>query len=447
MKKPIALAFAAVVALLMQDSASAQYYKDLFMDGGINITSRKDLPAARYLGISWEAYYSADTKNLSMKDTVEQTEKMVTSPVDYNGCLLYPDGAPRFRVLYENGGKAGKHGQSLTETGRKHIRDFVAAGGSYIGTCAGAFVSSIADTKYSSKLGKCISADNDRVREEYFAIYPAKTLSTCKLTKDHWKRTVTTGMKVEPGCPLLKYYDFGGDMYIDSVRHNGGCFITTDPMHFAPGTEILLRYDFDKDDVRKKEGIFPISGHISTWAYKADEKSGRIVDCGSHPEGVTSGERLQLFASFILYAMDGNGTPSVKGELEKGLVREMDKKTEDADPAFTRIGDRQYHHFIVNIPEGAKDITVTLKSDSKDVDLNLMMKKGDFAFRNVSTYNDVTLGGSKKLKFDTIEAGTWYIAVECATTVTEVPTDYGVKYIGNLEVLNGIPYSIKVDWK
>lgn len=447
MKKILTIAAALTTAILMQESARAQYYKDLFMDGGINITSRKDLPSARYLGISWEAYYSAATKKLTIKDTLEQTAKMVTSDVDFNGCLLYPDGAPRFRVIYENGGKAGKHGESLTDVGRQHIRDFVAAGGSYIGTCAGAFVSSIADTDFKEKIGKCKEDQDDKVRWEYLGVYPARTLSTKRLTRDHWGHNVYTGQKIEPGCPLLKYFDFGGDMYIDSVFHNGGCFITTDPKHFAPGTEILLRYDFDKDDIRQEEGIFPISGHISTWAYKASEKSGRVVDCGSHPEGVTSGERLQLFASFILYAMDGNGCPVVKGELEKGISRQMTKKTEDNDPAFTKIGDKQYHHFTVNIPEGAKNVVVKLSSDSKDVDLNLFMKKDDFAFAKTSAYHDVTLGASKEMKLAGLEAGTWYIGVECATTVDEKKTDYGVEYTGNLEVLNGIPYSITVDWE
>ena len=162
--KKLSLLIAALVALTLMPDASAQYYKDLFMDGGINITSRVDLPSARYLGLSWERYYSAPHKPMSitLKDTLEQTALMVRSEIDQNGCLLYPDGAPRFRVIYVNGGKAGKHGKSLTEEGRQHIRDFVKNGGSYVGTCAGAFVASISDTRFDPTKNRCKDEDREK---------------------------------------------------------------------------------------------------------------------------------------------------------------------------------------------------------------------------------------------------------------------------------------------
>jgi len=453
MKKLFLYAIVAVV-LLCSTEASAQYYKDLFMDGGINITSRVDLPSARYLGISWERYYSAGHKpmEITMKDTIEQTAIMVGSEIDANGRLLYPDGAPRFRAIYVNGGKAGKHGNSLTEAGRDNIRTFLKNGGSYIGTCAGAFVSSIADTKFdksfdknfNQKKAKCIAENDTKVREEYFAIYPARTISTGGLLK------AATDMKVPAKSPLLKYFDFGGDNRIDSVYHNGGCFITENPAHFAPGTEILMYYIYDKDDERIAKDNFTITGKISAWAWKENAYTGRIVDCGSHPEGVVFGERLQLFSSFILYAMDGNGRPVIKGELKNGEPRRMTKRTEDNDPAYTRIGDKQYHHFMVNIPKGAKDIKVSLKCEDpifNGDDLYLTMKKGDFAFARQADHANVQLGTDKELNFKELPAGLWYIGVEGATTVDTVQSDHGEEYTGHLEVLNGVPYTITVTWK
>ena len=450
--KKLLLGFAALTAALCCGPvARAQYYKDLFMDGGINITSRVDLPAARFLDLSWERYYSAshNPMELSLKDTVEQTALLVRSEIDQNGCLLYPDGAPRFRVLYVNGGKAGKHGESLTEEGRSHIREFVRNGGSYVGTCAGAFISSIADTRYDASKGRCVDADREKVRDVYFGVYPARTISTDHLTKDYLGEEVTTGMTLEPGSPLLRYFDFGGDLYIDSVRHNGGCFITTDPLHFAPGTEVLLRYDYDpaKERVREEEGRFKITGHISTWAHKASAESGRVVNCGSHPEAVVSGERLQLFAAMLLYAMDGNGAPRIKGELFNGEPRVMDRCTDDGDPDHARIGDKQYHHFTVNVPEGAKNVRIELRGGYAQDDLFLTLRKGDFAFAREASYADVTPGGIKTLQLDSLEAGLWYIGVKCDTTVDTVPTDYGTAYTGHLEVLNGVPYTLKVSWE
>ena len=122
-----------------------------------------------------------------------------------------------------------------------------------------------------------------------------------------------TGIVLEKKSPLLKYYDFGGDMRIDSVYHNGGCY--AEEFHLCPQqTEILARYDATN---LKKEKI---TGKPVIWAYKENEQTGRVVPCGSHPEGVTSGERLQLMSSMIQYAMDGNGTPRIKGTLKMGLI-------------------------------------------------------------------------------------------------------------------------------
>lgn len=452
MKKTFFTLSALAAALLACSDASAQYYKDIFNDGGCHLTSRPDLPAARFLDLSIESFWCGEKGTGSKTvyteaDSLAQYEKMVGSKDDTNGCLLYPDGAPRFRVLYENGGHSAKHGISLTDTGLQRIRDFYAAGGSFVGTCAGAFISSWGGTDFDKKSGKCVEKQNDIQRKGFTGIYPARVLRTCRLTKEHWKERVYTGMKIEAGSPILKYYDFGGDMYIDSVYHNGGCFITTDPQHFVPGTEILLRYDFDKDDIRVKEGDFAITDHISAWAWKKDASTGRIVNCGSHPEGITYGERLELFSSFVRYALDGLGTPKIKGELRKGKVRRMDKTTEECNPAYTRIGDRQYHHFIVNIPRRVKNVTVTLECAAEGIDMNLMMNRDDFAFRKNAQYQNVSLGANKELRFKSLEKGTYYIAVECATAVEEEPNGYGFKYTGHTEVLNGIPYTIAVDWK
>ena len=66
------------------------FYKDLFMSGGARLSSRKTLPAAESLGLSYE-YYAG-------KDEAKQNELFSGSPADTNGVLLYPDGQPRFRM-------------------------------------------------------------------------------------------------------------------------------------------------------------------------------------------------------------------------------------------------------------------------------------------------------------------------------------------------------------
>jgi hypothetical protein len=68
-------------------------------------------------------------------------------------------------------------------------------------------------------------------------------------------------------------------------------------------------------------------------------------------------------------------------------------------------------------------------------------------FFEESQYRSFVSGPSQQLTFSTIPEGLWFIAVQCLTTVTVKETVYGQEYGGNLEVLNGIPYRIRVSWK
>jgi len=424
----VSLLVVTVTALFSQG-----FYKDIFMDGGIKLTSRKDLPAARRLGMSIEHFVTGkgtEESPLTLQDTLIQQMLFCGSDIDQNGILLYPDGQPRFKLIYVNGGKAGSHGKSLTEKGRANIEQFVKNGGSYLGTCAGMFLASSGTT-------------NDTVlpRPSYLNIWPAMTQST-RLTK------TPTGHFIEPGSPLLKYYNFKNIMHIDSVYHNGGGFPyipenSTNEIDALPkGTEILLRYDykpFTKDSLS-------IHNRISAWAWKETSKTGRITLIGSHPEGYRSGDRLDLMSALVQYSIEGLGTQQIKGELLKGEERIMDKSTNDNNPNFTKIGDKQYHHFYVNIPKNAKNIEVTLNG-ANTYDLNLFMKQGSPAFINQATFMDISLGAQKNIKAQNLEPGKWYISVECATTVEATNSQWGEIYTGNLSVLNGVPYTIQVDWE
>ena len=143
-------------------------------------------------------------------------------------------------------------------------------------------------------------------------------------------------MFIEPGSPLLQYYDFGGDLYIEDIRHNKGGY----PVFLPQGTEVLARYDYpSKSDVHMQP---------SAWSYKENSHQGRIVMEGSHPEEVADGERRDFTASMILYAIDGLGNTSLKGFLQNGRPRQMDKSTEDKVPSFTKIGDKQYESEILS---------------------------------------------------------------------------------------------------
>lgn len=395
-------------------SRTEGYYKDLFMDGGVNLTSRKTLPAAEYLNLSME-YIATGNENI-------QSYVMIFNSHDHNGVLLYPDGEPRFRLIYTNGGTAANHGESLGESGRQIIRTYSKNGGSFTGSCAGAFISSLGtDPAGSNKV-------------QYYHIWPGYACLT-------GQKDIRTGHFIGQDSPLLQYYDFGGDNYVSNVYHNGGGYAYEPNM--PSGTEILARYDYPTSA--------QMHNKASVWAYSdADNpEAGRVVVIGSHPEGVTSGERLDLMAAVLRYASDGVGEHHVKSELSNGEIRIMDKSTGDKDPDYTKIGDKQYHHFTIDLPEGASTLTLNITGDDK-FDLSLYVNRDDFAFNSTAVYKDRAEGSNKILTISDLSSGKYYISVECETTVSsrleqnEQDEFYG--YIDNLDVLNGVAYTIQADW-
>ena len=414
----------APATLYAQNNAKG-YYKDIFIDGGLRLSSRADLPSARVLGLQTEAFVSEKkAKDYTRMDTLLQEQCFAGSAIDENGVLLYPDGEPRFRMLYLHGGLAESHGKTLGARARDNIRQFVRNGGSFVGSCAGCYITS-----------RGVWEDSLKLREAYLGIWPGLTRGT-KLSDKH------TGISIETRSPLLRYYDFGGDRFVDSVYHNNGAFAYTQQM-WPEGTEILARYDTQGLTVKRK-----IQGEAAIWAYKAGRETGRVIPCGSHPENVKSGERLDLMCAMVKYALDGNGEPTVKGELTNGKERLMDRHTHDNNPAYTRIGDKQYHHFTLQVPKHTGEVRINLKSlmGYEDVVMYLCARHGDFAFVDDADYKNVALDADKQLVIKNPKAGILYISVYCATTVDAVATAYGTQYTGRTDVLNGIPYTIKAEF-
>ena len=404
------------------------YYKDIFMDGGIFLSSRKALPAAPFLGVELE-YFASEKKNNEV-DSLLQQKIFYGSEEDRNGWLLYPDGAPRYRMIYVNGGKATNHTKSMGPTVRERINQFVENGGSYVGTCAGAYAACKGSVK-----GK--KGDEVRTSKSYWCLWPGYVKGT------RLRRTPTT-IKMEKKSPLLRYFDFGGDGEVAKVFHNGGCYayegsLVNMPQH----TEPLARYQFE--DTPKVK----IDERLAIWGYKPNLHSGRVILCGSHPEGIKEGERLELMASMVLYAMDGNGKPQPKGKLVAGEVREMSKRTEDNDPSNTRIGDCQYHHFEVDVPSKCKKMVVSLDGydGENDYELALYAKQGGLAFDNNGAIKSDAVGCRTQLVVKKPKRGRWYVSVFCATTVDAKVGEKGTYYEGKVSVLNGVPYKISVRYE
>ena len=403
------------------------YYKDVFMDGGIALSSRRTLPATDYLGLTLEFFASAKTDELSPTDTLLQNNIFAGSKEDTNGWLLYPDGAPRYRMIFVNGGRAGKHLESISAAGRDNIRKYVAAGGSYLGTCAGAYAAS------SGAVGK----GEIKHTEIYLGLWPGYVRGT-RLIKSR------TDMRIEKNSPLLRYYNFGRSNLVYDVYHNGGCYVADHDMKKMPnGAEALSRYVFEDTD------IVLIDETIGVWSYKANESTGRAISCGSHPEGVKEGDRLDYMSAMMLYAMDGNAAPQPKGELKANDLREMNKRTEDNAPEYTRIGDGQYHHFTVNVPSGCNKMVVSLEGYAGEDNFDLMLcgKSGELAYSDNASHKSGEKGCNKQLVITAPSAGVWYVSVYCATTVDSAVGEYGTEYSGRTDVLNGVPYNIMVNFE
>ena len=389
------------------------FYKDVFLDAGIGLTSRKSLYAASYLKLSLEGI--SFSRSLTLPDEKEMQEMIVGGDdEDTNGRLLYPDGQPRYKLLFVNGGDSRMHGKSLGDVALKNMQRFVSNGGSYVGTCAGAFFASNGYDSHSDY-------------PYYLKAWPGITVHTGISNS-------STGMFIEKDSPLLNYYDFGGDYYVEDIRHNKGGY----PSGLPSYTEVLARYDCPSKST--------VHLQPSAWAYKADSRVGRVVLIGSHPEEVGSGERRDFTAAMIRYAIDGQGNTVLKGFLQNGAERVMDKSTEDGDPYFTKIGDLQCHHFVVSIPPDAQNIVVRLDG-YMDCDMALMMRQGTFAYPDSADYYVADGGPHQELGFQTLESGLWYIAVQNLTTVEIEQTEYGQSYKGRTDVLNGVPYSVCVTWE
>lgn len=243
------------------------------------------------------------------------------------------------------------------------------------------------------------------------------------------------GHVVPLDSPLLEYRDFGGDRYVADVYHNNGNWLSAADGDHLSDTVILATYDLPGKKIHQGAAI---------WAYKKDHNSGRVVNIGSHPEGITSGERLALTEACFLHALHGIGRPRIKGTLQSGLDRVMNKATADNDPAFTKIGDRQYHHFQFEVATERPHVEIELEGES-GFDFHLYLRKDSPALRGGASHANTTSGSAKMLKAR-LTPGTWFVGVECATTIeakNHASSAYFV-YSGQTSVLNGVSYQIKM---
>lgn len=402
-------------------TATEGYYMDFFKDSGLKLNASTVMPAVELLALSSEHISLKYGGSVPPEQQEFQNSLIIANEHDDNGVLLYPDGQPRFMCYYMDGGLSTKHGEVLQDEGRSRIRKFVDAGGSYSGSCAGAFITSMG------------TGDGNEIKQQYLHIWPGRTISAGGIYKVDYI--------LPPTSPLLRYYDFGDDYFISNVQHWNGPYIISDTTPFwSENTELLTRFATVPEGFKNKN-----QGHVSIWAYKKNDNTGRVIPIASHPERITGGEIRDLMAAVLRYAIDGRGRPQVKALLENGVSRDM---SDNNSPGCEKIGDKQYHHFIANIPVGTEKLVIELDGKTDD-DLNLYAAKSNFAFADcedvVATKNGPE--PDEKITIENPDAGAWYISVKGVDTIERKYSDFGYEYIGDLHLLNGVPYSIKATWQ
>lgn len=470
------------------------FYKSLFMDGGYalnHIYKVSQVPAIPLLGIENDYEY------IGGQDTVIQYRLMVRGSKadggkwdDPNGVLLYPDGAPRFRVIYVNGGESKKHGRALTALGRQEINAFFNNGGSYVGTCAG----SIIPTTYV-KSGSKMTNYFEGEKAFTFGLFPGAVEYGGLPQKDENGKRPPVFTHLEQEAPYLSDLPYFRDELRDGralyVRHHNGNVLPRIAMNDIPGVERLMKFqaiemedstelqgteydrfylplkkgksvlykNYSRTETSKipkalvKKGKFHnVIGKTVLWAYKKNEHSGKMVVCGSHPEDVPG--HANLFAGMIAYAMDGNGMPKVE-DVNPGST--VNKTASDR-----AIGDRQYHHYRLKLTAGKTNVDIRLVSKNgvkecgglvlslKRVDGGIR-KKEDLAWISDSEYVAFADGAKQSLSVSGLPAGEYAVSVFCPYSVKgEAVRDGGTNYYeykDNLITQTGIQYILSVRGK
>lgn len=437
------------------DVKARGYYKTLFVNAGCKLSNyyrTSDFKWLTTLGLVNDYEYFAGD---SVKSVISQQASVLNkNSKDDNGVLLYPDGEPRFRMVYCNGGKSSSHGRTLYKDGRKRFHDFYYNGGSYVGTCAGGF---LARSQYN---GESCYDNSDTTKNYGFGIWPG-TLSSSGMPKNNtYFPSIYTAQKI-----MMDFGPFHAGDTIEQVRHHGGFYVDeSSSKNYLVPHDILMKYQYTTKRTsdttsyteynRTHYMIFNLgktasrNDKVSMIAYKASDKSGRAVLCGSHPEKITSGNNLHLMESMVNYAMEGSAPAEIKGDLKLNYSRRMDMSTSDNSPAYTRIGDRQYHHFRFIAASDIEDFKLILSGGSS-ADLHLALRRDDLAWRSDADYVLCNGGSNKEISIKRLPAGTWYVSVYCATTVTATAKTGSSNlayfaYSGNTDVLNGVPYMITI---
>lgn len=420
---------------------SVSYFKSVFLDGGFCLDDGANVngyvyrvPLAiqdRFTTDDTQRLYLLDSKKNTTVDTAMQKALFLPDSQDPNGILFYPDGAPRFRMLFIHGGKsenAKLHGSLLDSLARENVREFFRRGGSVV-TSGGAGTVLAGSTL------------NGTAAEEYFHLYDGNVKDNGAGVSSSVTITVPAGSALGEG--------YASSFSIPNLK---GVYL--DEQNASEGVEILARYV--QTSCKNQPAV---------WAYKPSLNSGRLVACGARPDQNSNNpsNTYRMFRAELDYALAGSGCARVKGVLHNGEIRPM--VNQDGDPDYIGIGDRQCHYFVMDLKKDVSKLKLHLNWDNK-VAMGVYLKKDGFAFPGGDNDYEIESPGDKELtsqhnelemNLEGLQAGLWYVTVRCASEPDYIfgggSENYGYSYKlsssntnDKYQLLKGIPYSIVSSW-
>jgi hypothetical protein len=202
------------------------------------------------------------------------------------------------------------------------------------------------------------------------------------------------------------------DLLVHNVSHIGGPRFgysrSQPPNTLQYGTIIATR------------GVTASRGTPMLMEHQPHEDSGWVLISSSHSEYAKNNSQTIFAAAWVDYAITlGSRTPALKGELEFGQSVQMVGATE-------KVGDGQYHRFVVDIPPGLP--TVTFHLTDLRINADLYVQHEGYAHVN-SYFASSTLSGrnADTITIENPHAGRWEISVH-----------------GKHSIANGAPYRLYV---
>jgi hypothetical protein len=345
---------------------------DVFVDGGAELSKVGLEKPANLAGLTREVFFTRSSAT---------TRAVIGGNAnDTNGALLYPDGQPRYSVLYVNGG-SGTHASAMGAAGRQAVEAFHANGGSYTGSCAGEFVASRRiPALWGGQVGN-----------------PGRT----------GKQTVVFD---EVDHPLVQYL---------VGWNNGSNVVTGIPHYWGPRNSESYRHPDGTEFLGTiTRGLY--TGTDFLIEYQKSAESGGTVLSPSHPEYNRNAGNTALMAAILKRADDlSKVEPDIKGTLT------TDQSVVMSDPT-QRVGDGQYHRYLVEVAEGTSVLHVGITGLTGNADL--------FVQRDGVAHAGAYLAKST-------ETG---VADDTITLLNPQPGVYEVSVFGAHTVLNGAAYTLSV---